>query len=110
MILSTVIVDHFHFCNIATRISRDVDLLFLQEFKDSPNFSDKLTRMSTKRCVDLITVSIANKLDEVWIAENPALLMTYTNQYFPNLFRWYVLLSFMLIQPSTTEAAEMDRL
>ena len=33
---------------------------------------------------------MANNLDEVWIAENPSLLMVYLNQYLPNLFRWYV--------------------
>jgi len=47
--------------------------------------------MSTKRCADLMVVGIANKLDEIWISENPPLLSTYINQYFPNLFRWYVL-------------------
>ena len=47
--------------------------------------------MSTNRCADLMAVGIANKLDEIWISENPFLLMTYMNQYFPNLFRWYVL-------------------
>ena len=49
--------------------------------------------MSTERCAKLMVVGMANDLDEVWISENPALLMVYLNQYFPNLAKWYVLLS-----------------
>jgi len=44
--------------------------------------------MSTERCAKLMVVSMANNLDEVWISENPALLMLYTKQYLPNLSRW----------------------
>ncbi|KAL9953301.1 hypothetical protein ACROYT_G040697 [Oculina patagonica] len=44
--------------------------------------------MSTERCAQLMAVGMANSLDEVWISENPVLLVTYTNQYFPNFFRW----------------------
>ena len=60
----------------------------LQEFKDSPNFFDNMERMSTERCAKLMVVGMANNLDEVWISEHPPMLMFYTNQYFPNLFRW----------------------
>ena len=49
--------------------------------------------MPTERCAKLMAVGMANKLDEIWISENPVLLKVYTNQYFPNLFRWYVLLN-----------------
>ena len=48
--------------------------------------------MPTERCARLMAVSMANKLDEVWISEYPSLLNVYLNQYFPNLFRWYVCL------------------
>lgn len=48
--------------------------------------------MPTERCARLMAVSMANKLDEVWISEFPSLLNVYLNQYFPNLFRWYVCL------------------
>lgn len=48
--------------------------------------------MPTERCARLMAVSMANKLDEVWISEYPSLLNIYLNQYFPNLFRWYVCL------------------
>ncbi|KAJ7390398.1 Dehydrogenase/reductase SDR member 7 [Desmophyllum pertusum] len=58
------------------------------EFKDSPKFSDKIINMPTERCAKLMAVGMANKLDEIWISENPVLLKVYTNQYFPNLFRW----------------------
>ena len=47
--------------------------------------------MSTERCVKLIAVGMANNLDEVLISSEPTLLMVYLNQYFPNLYRWYVL-------------------
>ena len=40
-----------------------------------------------------MAVSMANKLDEVWISTQPALLMVYVKQYLPDLFRWYVLLN-----------------
>ena len=40
-----------------------------------------------------MAVSMANKLDEVWISTQPALLMVYFKQYLPDLFRWYVLLN-----------------
>lgn len=46
--------------------------------------------MSTERCAKLMAIGMANNLDEVWISENPSLLMVYLNQYLPNLFRWYV--------------------
>ncbi|XP_078358032.1 dehydrogenase/reductase SDR family member 7-like [Oculina patagonica] len=59
------------------------------EFKDSPNFSSSnIPVMSTERCAKLMAIGMANKLDELWIAENPALIMTYTYQYFPNFYRW----------------------
>ena len=63
---------------------------FLQLFKDSPQYSDALERMPTERCAKLMALSIANNLDEVWISDHPVLLIVYINQYFPNLFRWYV--------------------
>ena len=46
--------------------------------------------MPTERCAKLMAVSMANNLDEVWIADHPVLLNCYLNQYFPNLCRWYV--------------------
>ena len=68
------------------------DFLSLQELKDSPNATnDQL--MTTERCAKLMAVGMANNLDEVWISENPALLMVYLNQYLPNFYRWYVLIN-----------------
>ena len=61
----------------------------MQELKDAPNLPEP-KRMSTERCAKLMAIGMANNLDEVWIAENPSLLMVYLNQYLPNLFRWYV--------------------
>lgn len=73
------------------QISCDARLLPFQELKDSPNVSDE--KMTTERCAKLMAVGMANNLDEVWISENPALLMVYLNQYLPNFSRWYVLLN-----------------
>ena len=69
--------------------------LFLQEFKDTPIYDhvEKLKleeKMPTERCAKLMVVSMANNLDEVWIAEHPVLFFYYLSQYFPNLFKWYV--------------------
>ena len=49
-----------------------------------------IERMSTERCAKLMAVGMVNNLDEVWISENPYLLLVYLNQYLPNFFRWYV--------------------
>ncbi|KAM7428927.1 Dehydrogenase/reductase SDR member 7 [Porites harrisoni] len=48
----------------------------------------KIPIMPTERCAKLMAVTMANNLDEVWIAEYPALSGPYLNQYFPNFFRW----------------------
>jgi len=72
------------------QISCDARLLPFQERKEMPNMLDE--QMTTERCAKLMAVGMANKLDEVWISENPALLMVYLNQYLPNFSRWYVLL------------------
>ena len=53
--------------------------------------------MTTERCAKLMVIGMANNLDEVWISENPALLVTYLNQYFPNFYRWYVLINDLVI-------------
>ncbi|XP_015770706.1 PREDICTED: dehydrogenase/reductase SDR family member 7-like [Acropora digitifera] len=71
--------------------SEDVDV----PFKDSPSYdlSKKMMpyeRMFTDRCTSLMTVSMANNLEEVWIAEQPTLGFVYINQYFPHLSKWYV--------------------
>ncbi|XP_068712031.1 dehydrogenase/reductase SDR family member 7-like [Montipora foliosa] len=62
-------------------------------YEDAPSYKNvpktmPFELMSTDRCADLITVSMANNLDEVWIAEHPILLLFYINQYFPILARW----------------------
>lgn len=58
--------------------------------------------MSTERCAKLMVVGMANNLDEVWISENPPLLMLYINQYLPNLYRWYVLLNVCFYEETIT--------
>ena len=61
----------------------------LQEFKNTPNYREYEGKMPTERCAKLMVVGMANNLDELWISNNPMLLMTYANQYFPTVFKWY---------------------
>lgn len=65
--------------------TRDINV----EYKDSPKFEKiDFSRMPTERCAKLMAIGMANNLDEIWISENPALMVTYIREYFPNLFRW----------------------
>ena len=43
--------------------------------------------MATDRCAHLMAVAVAHKMPEVWISPQPALLLTYINQWFPGLTR-----------------------
>ena len=45
-------------------------------------------RVSAERCAELIAVTMANKLEEVWISYHPILLFAYITQYFPSVARW----------------------
>ncbi|KAM5340814.1 dehydrogenase/reductase SDR family member 7 isoform 2-T2 [Glossophaga mutica] len=49
---------------------------------------DKPNKMATSRCVRLMLVSMANDLKEVWIGEQPFLLMVYLWQYMPTWGMW----------------------
>ena len=79
--------------SLRTKFPVTYRLLPLQKLKDPLDLSQVLEFMSTERCAKLMAVSMANKLDEVWISTQPALLMVYFKQYLPDLFRWYVLLN-----------------
>ena len=46
------------------------------------------SRLGGKRCAQLISVAMANRLEEVWISKQPILLFIYISQYFPSIFRW----------------------
>nr|XP_058953855.1 dehydrogenase/reductase SDR family member 7-like isoform X2 [Pocillopora verrucosa] len=59
------------------------------EFKNTPNYQEYEGKMPTERCAKLMVVGMANNLDELWISNNPMLLMTYANQYFPTVFKWF---------------------
>ncbi|XP_050023885.2 dehydrogenase/reductase SDR family member 7-like [Dermacentor andersoni] len=59
----------------------------LYNMKDTP----KSRLMPTERCAQLTAVAIANKMDEVWICQNPVLLIMYLGQYMPSIFRNYVM-------------------
>ena len=43
--------------------------------------------MSTERCAELMAIAIANKLDEVWMADQHYLRMLYVGQYMPDIAR-----------------------
>ena len=45
-------------------------------------------RLQTDRCAYLITVAMANKLSQVWVSQNPVLLLHYLYQYAPTLCRY----------------------
>lgn len=65
-------------------------LIHNQQFKETSNYQEiQARKMPTERCAKLMLVGMANNLDELWISENPMLLMTYANQYFPTVFRWF---------------------
>ena len=42
-------------------------------------------RIPVDRCAYLVVVSMANKLEEVWISRQPILFFTYISQYAPVL-------------------------
>ncbi|XP_033616523.1 dehydrogenase/reductase SDR family member 7-like, partial [Fukomys damarensis] len=45
-------------------------------------------KMATSRCVRLMLITMANDLKEVWISEQPFLLVTYLWQYMPTWAWW----------------------
>ncbi|XP_006864652.1 PREDICTED: dehydrogenase/reductase SDR family member 7 [Chrysochloris asiatica] len=49
---------------------------------------DQSFKMATSRCVRLILITMANDLKEVWISDQPFLLMTYLGQYMPTFMLW----------------------
>lgn len=53
----------------------------------------QLKCMATSRCVRLMLIAVANDLKEVWIAEQPFLLVVYLWQYMPTL-AWWILRKF----------------
>ncbi|RMX53392.1 hypothetical protein pdam_00014261 [Pocillopora damicornis] len=53
------------------------------QFKEKATVQRDSKRMQPARCAHLMTVAMANKLDEVWISPNPVLLFIYISQYCP---------------------------
>ena len=60
----------------------------VQQFKEKASVKQDSKRMPPARCAHLMTVAIANRLDEVWISPNPVLLFVYISQYCPVLYDW----------------------
>ena len=51
-------------------------------------------RITSARCVYLMSVAMANDLDEVWLSGHPELFYLYLFQYFPTITRRYVVNDF----------------
>ncbi|XP_004624873.1 dehydrogenase/reductase SDR family member 7-like [Octodon degus] len=52
------------------------------------NGGDQSYKMATSRCVQLMLVTMANDLKEVWIGDQPFLLVAYLWQYMPTWAWW----------------------
>ncbi|XP_067141928.1 dehydrogenase/reductase SDR family member 7 [Centruroides vittatus] len=52
-------------------------------------------RMPTSRCAQLISVAIANRVDEAWISLQPILFVFYLAQYTPTFFRSFLVKKFV---------------
>ncbi|KAK0059855.1 dehydrogenase/reductase SDR family member 7 [Biomphalaria pfeifferi] len=50
-----------------------------------------LSHMSTERCAYLSCVAIANRMYQVWITQNPILIVTYIYMFLPDLGKWMTL-------------------
>lgn len=44
--------------------------------------------MPPERCAYLMTIALANKLEEVWISRHPYLFFVYVAQYMPSIRKW----------------------
>ncbi|XP_069321116.1 dehydrogenase/reductase SDR family member 7 isoform X1 [Eulemur rufifrons] len=56
--------------------------------KSLGNNVDQSHKMATSRCVRLMLITMANDLKEVWIADQPFLVMPYLWQYMPTWAWW----------------------
>ncbi|KAK1791299.1 hypothetical protein P4O66_013317, partial [Electrophorus voltai] len=60
-----------------------------QPDKPVSSAGDQMHKMTTERCVCLILAGLSNRVKEMWIAQQPFLLMFYLWQYAPTL-AWYM--------------------
>lgn len=58
--------------------------------KVSETGADQSYKMPTARCVRLILIGVANNLPDVWISDQPYLLVCYICQYAPTWGKWLV--------------------
>lgn len=70
---------------VANAFTEDVN----KQFKEKVTVERDSKRMPPARCAQLITIAMANRLDEVWISPNPVLLFVYVSQYCPVLYDWF---------------------
>ena len=63
-------------------------VLCVQPFKEKATVRQDSKRMPPARCAQLMSIAIANRMNEVWISPNPVLLFVYVSQYCPVLYDW----------------------
>lgn len=66
-------------------------VLCVQPFKEKATVRQDSKRMPPARCAQLMSIAIANRMNEVWISPNPVLLFVYVSQYCPVLYDWWVI-------------------
>ena len=66
-------------------------VLCVQPFKEKATVRQDSKRMPPTRCAQLMSIAIANRINEVWISPNPILLFVYVSQYCPVLYDWWVI-------------------
>ncbi|XP_075387334.1 dehydrogenase/reductase SDR family member 7 isoform X2 [Tenrec ecaudatus] len=59
-----------------------------EDLKPLGNAGDQSFKMATSRCAQLILISMANDLKEVWISDHPFLFLAYLGQYMPTFTGW----------------------
>lgn len=69
---------------VANAFTEDVN----KPFKEKATVRQDSKRMPPARCAQLMSIAIANRMNEVWISPNPVLLFVYVSQYCPVLYDW----------------------
>lgn len=69
---------------VANAFTEDVN----KPFKEKATVRQDSKRMPPARCAKLMSIAIANRMNEVWISPNPVLLFVYVSQYCPVLYDW----------------------
>ncbi|XP_012869367.1 PREDICTED: dehydrogenase/reductase SDR family member 7 [Dipodomys ordii] len=90
-VATKTVLQEFGFGNIVEFITLLVPLGTPNEHEEMVgNEGDQSHKMATSRCVQLMLISMANDLKEVWIGDHPYLLAAYICQYMPTFGWWLV--------------------